>query len=73
VNLAETHARLSVERIGKQVFIQLLQLSGFVIIPDHLPPVPALDVAERGLERIISRDPVGFRPELVVDPSILLD
>jgi hypothetical protein len=58
VNFSKALPFSIIECIGEQAVVQLLQLSGSVIVRDHLPPVPALNIAERGLERIVRSGPV---------------
>jgi len=72
VNQPEALTFLIGQRIREQVLVQLFQSSSFVIISDHLPPIPTLDAAERGLKGVAGSRPVRFRPKIVVDSGVQL-
>src|SRR5258708_22062275 len=47
-------------KIAECVYVGAALQTGLVIVSDHLPPIPTLDVAERGLKRLSASDPIRF-------------
>jgi hypothetical protein len=52
MDLTDAPSGLLIKRVSQKVFGKCREQSARIIVPDHLPPVTALDVAKGDLQRI---------------------